>query len=583
MTDELKEKCAVGFIRWLKDPPSEAPFRLLLLMEKQHNRGQDGGGIVIIDHEAIPGKDYIFQAKSPGQRPIADLFQQVDKHRAHPAIGGKIMLGHLRYGTYGGYSTETIQPVVIPGLKRRETLAFGGNFNLTNIKFLMQRLVDREVHPAFTTDTQIIALGITANLHKGNHIIEALREEAIYWDGGWTFIGATGDGYTFIFRDPNGIRPAFYVITEQFVAGASERPALITALGVSLNQIREVPPGYALIIDPQGNIDMEEIIPSGKYAGCSFERIYFSRGSDPDIYEERILLGKELAKPVLDAINWDVHNAWFTYVPNTAETAFYGLIKEAEELVFRKWIETKTEESPASAFTQYMSQFRVRIAKLLYKDQKLRTFITREDARSELVAHVYDVTYGIINEGDTIVVIDDSIVRGTTLKNTLLRLLNRLNPGHIVIVSSAPQIRYPDFYGIDMSRLSELIAFRAAIELLKERNMSNIIEQVYNECLDMENKPDDEIYNAVKKIYAPFSVEEISSKIAELVKPEEMQAKLTIVYQSIEGLHRAISKNTGDWYFTGNYPTPGGIRMVNRAFIQFVNNETEKRPYDVEI
>ncbi|NPA33664.1 MAG: amidophosphoribosyltransferase, partial [Chlorobi bacterium] len=525
MIEELREKCAVGFIRWRTAPPVEAPFRLLLLMEKQHNRGQDGGGIVIIDHEARPGKDYIFQAKSISERPIADLFSQVSNNSKHPAIRGKIMVGHLRYGTYGGYSTETIQPIVIPGLKRHETLVLGGNFNLTNIRDLMKRLIDKEIHPPFTTDTQIIALGISANLHQGTNIIDALREEATHWDGGWAFTGATGDGYTFIFRDPQGIRPAFFVITDSFIAGASERPALITALGVPLDQIKEVPPGYALIVDPDGNIEMEEILPSQKYAGCSFERIYFSRGSDPDIYEERLLLGKELAKPVLNAIDWDVHNAWFTYVPNTAETAFYGLIKEAEELVFRRWLETEKVSSPAKAFTQYMSQFRVRVAKLLYKDQKMRTFITREEARSDLVAHVYDVTYGIIDEGDTIVVIDDSIVRGTTLKNTLLRLLNRLNPGHIVMVSSAPQIRYPDFYGIDMSRLSELIAFKAAIELLKERNLEHIIEDVSQQCLDMENKPDNEIYNAVKQIYKPFSAQEISDKIAELVKPPEMTAR----------------------------------------------------------
>ena len=583
MTDELREKCAIGFIRWRNEPPMEAPFRLLLLMEKQHNRGQDGGGIVIIDPEARPGKDYIFQAKSISQRPIAHLFAQVEKNRNHPAIRGKIMVGHLRYGTYGGYSTETIQPIIIPGLRRHETLIFGGNFNLTNVNDLIRRLIDKGIHPPFTTDTQIIALGISANLHKGSNLIDALREEALHWDGGWAFVGSTGDGYTFIFRDPHGIRPAFFVITDSFIAGASERPALITALGVTIDQIKEVPPGYALVIDPTGNIEVEEILLPKQYTGCSFERIYFSRGSDPDIYEERLLLGKELAKPVLDALDWDVHNAWFTYVPNTAETAFYGLIKEAEELVFKKWLEEEKVSSPAEAFTRYMSQFRVRVAKLLYKDQKMRTFITREDARSDLVAHVYDVTYGIIDEGDTIVVIDDSIVRGTTLKNTLLRLLSRLNPGHIVMVSSAPQIRYPDFYGIDMSRLSELIAFRAAIELLKERKMEHVIEDVYQQCVDMEGKPDSDIYNAVKQIYKPFSAEEISEKIAELVKPPEMTARLTIVYQSIEGLHSAISKNTGDWYFTGDYPTPGGIRMVNRAFIQFVNNETEKRPYDVEI
>ena len=636
MSEPIKHECGIALIRLLK--PLEyylAKYgttfyglnKLYLLMEKQHNRGQDGAGVACVKLDVEPGIPYLNRLRSNTEAPIKDIFDKINKPfekvysqtperlkdvawlKHNLAFTGELLLGHLRYGTFGKNNIEACHPFVLQHNWQTRTLTVAGNFNLTNVDEQFEKLINLGQHPVETTDTITIlerighyvddendelvkeyrAAGfskkeISQLVQKNLNIQKILTKSCRDWDGGYVISGLFGHGDSFAVRDPWGIRPAFYYKNDEVVVVASERPAIQTTFNISLESVHELKPGHAIIIRKNGVT--EEVCcrePKEKKA-CSFERIYFSRGTDRDIYIERKKLGKYLTPSILKEINYDFENTVFSYIPNTASSAFYGLIEELN--VFCKKVQKeKIIQLGANYKAEKLDEIlslHPRMEKLAVKDIKLRTFITQDNKRDDLVAHVYDVTYGIVNDyKDTIVVLDDSIVRGTTLKQSIIRMLDRLNPKKIIIASSAPQIRYPDCYGIDMAKLSDFIAFRAAIELLNETKQSNIINEVYKKSKAQENLPKEEIINYVKLIYKPFTAEQISTKIAQMLKEKDIKAEVQIIFQSIEDLHEACPNNTGDWYFTGNYPTPGGNKVVNQSFINYIEGKNE-RAYGVK-
>ena len=624
MSELIKHECGIALIRLLK-PISfyQEKYgtwqyglnKLYLLMEKQHNRGQDGAGMANIKINLQPGQEYITRYRSVDQNPIIDIFGKVNKAwkkartedpknedpnwvYEHLPFTGELFLGHLRYGTFGRNSIEFVHPVMRQNNWKSRNLVLAGNFNLTNTNELFIKLIELGQHPIAYTDTVTVLEKVGHFLDEENQMLfrqyknegftnrdisprieenldiqEILERSSKDWDGGYTIAGLVGHGDAFVMRDPWGIRPAHYYYDGEIVVVASERPVIQTVMNIHYDQVKEVKPGEALIIKKDGRISNELIRVPHKRKSCSFERIYFSRGSDKDIYQERKKLGILLAPIILKCIQSDFANTIFSYIPNTSETAFYGMIKGIRDHL-ADWKIDQIKEKNGSLTNEQIREIlsiEPRVEKIAIKDAKLRTFIADEGSRHDLVAHVYDVTYGVIkNEKDTLVIIDDSIVRGTTLKDSIIRILDRLHPKKIIVVSSAPQIRYPDCYGIDMTRLDSFVAFNAAIELLKDNGKENIIREVYAKCKEQENLPKEEVVNYVKEIYRPFSDEHISAKIAHLLKPEACGAEVEIVYQTVENLHIACPNDTGDWYFTGDYPTPGGNRVVNASFINYM-------------
>ena len=590
--------------------------KMYLMMEKQHNRGQDGAGIANIKFDVDPGTRYISRYRSNHKQAIADIyarihskFEQIGKThpdkinnpewlKKHVAFTGELWLGHLRYGTYGGNSIEACHPFLRQNNWMTRNLVVAGNFNMTNVDELFEDLVKLGQHPKEKADTVTVMENIGHFLDEENDelyykfkelgnskqeispliaghldIAKILRNSSQNWDGGYTIAGLFGHGDAFVLRDPAGIRPAFYYRDEEIVVVTSERPAIQTALNVPAEKIQEIKPGHALIIRKNGKITEEQIKEPTQKLSCSFERIYFSRGSDIDIYKERKELGRLLCQSTLQAVDHDLRNTVLSFIPNTAEVAFYGMLSGMEDYlrdVKKRKIKALGDDVTDEKLNEILS-IRPRAEKIAIKDAKLRTFITNDTDRSDMVTHVYDITYGTIRKGiDNLVVIDDSIVRGTTLKNSILRMLDRLGPKKIVIVSSAPQIRYPDCYGIDMARIGDLVAFRAAIELLDEHNMEHIVDEVYQRCKEQLELGVNEMKNFVRMIYQPFTAEQISAKIAQLVRPDDCKAEVQIIFQKIEDLHSACPNHRGDWYFSGNYPTPGGNKVVSRAFINYI-------------
>ncbi|MDG2505907.1 MAG: amidophosphoribosyltransferase, partial [Crocinitomicaceae bacterium] len=596
--------------------------KLHLLMEKQHNRGQDGAGVANIKLDMRPGERYISRVRSVQKAPIQDIFDQInlkfkDLYDANPdsiqdvdflkrnvGFTGELFLGHLRYGTFGRNSKESCHPFLRQNNWITRNLVVAGNFNLTNVDELFDVLLNVGQHPKEKSDTVTVLEKIGHFLDVENDELynefksEGLSNDEVYakianeigiekilkkasedWDGGYTMAGLLGHGDAFVLRDPSGIRPAFWFENDEVCVVASERPAIQTAFNVQVEDVNELTPGHALIIKKNGAVKETLINEPNEPRKCSFERIYFSRGSDKDIYTERKALGKLIVPPVLETINHDLDNTVFSFIPNTAEISFYGLVKGLDQHLNEKKIAQiqALGSNPTEEEIQKVIRQRARIEKIAIKDAKLRTFITQDDSRDDLVSHIYDITYGGIRaDQDNLVVIDDSIVRGTTLRKSIFKILDRLKPKKIVIVSSAPQIRYPDCYGIDMAKLGDFIAFNAAIALLKERGMEQVIEDVYTKSLGQMDLPKEEVINFVKEIYSPFKPEEISAKISELLTPNDMKSPVEIVFQSIENLHKACPNNTGDWYFTGNYPTPGGNKVVNKAFINWKENRNER-------
>ena len=626
MSDTIKHECGIALIRLLKpldfykEKYGTAFYginKMYLMLEKQHNRGQDGAGLASIKLDMQPGERYISRIRSNEAQPVQDIFTRINQRinegfKANPSLKddvtlqkrelpyiGEVIMGHVRYGTFGKNSIENVHPFLRENNWMYRNLIMAGNFNMTNVNELFQNLVRLGQHPKDKTDTVIVMEGIGHFLddeveelyHKlkeegytkqeaSPFIAERLNIERIlkraskYWDGGYAMEGMIGNGDAFVLRDPAGIRPAFYYQDEEVVVVASERPAIQTVFNVKYENIRELPPGNAIIIKKSGEIAIKEILTPTVRKACSFERIYFSRGSDRDIYRERKMLGKLLFPRVAQAIDHNLKDTVFAYIPNTAETSYLGLIEEAEQYLN----EQKAKQlavAEKSEIPTILSQ-KVRTEKVAIKDVKLRTFITEDSSRDDLVAHVYDITYGSVQKGDNLVIIDDSIVRGTTLKKSILSILGRLEPKKIVIVSSAPQIRYPDCYGIDMARLEDLVAFQAALALHKERGTYHIIKEVYEKCLTQVALSDDKVVNYVKEVYAPFTDEEISDKIRDLLLPKDFTSEVEVIFQTVDSLHKACPENLGDWYFTGDYPTDGGNRVVNRAFINFYEGNKER-------
>ena len=623
MSDAIKHECGIALIRLLK--PLEyykekygtvfyAVNKMYLMMEKQHNRGQDGAGIATIKFDMQPGERYIARVRSAEKQPIQDIFDQINSRiqgvldaypEEHDNLDflkkqipylGELMLGHVRYGTFGQNSIESVHPFLRQNNWMHRNLIVAGNFNMTNVQEMFNELVRIGQHPKAMSDTVTVMERIghflddaVAKLYKdakreGYNKREAssviaerldvariLRKASKNWDGGYAMAGLIGHGDAFVLRDPAGIRPAYYYRDEEMVVVASERPAIQTVFNVKKEHIHEIEPGQALIVKKSGDFALEQVLEATEKKACSFERIYFSRGSDEDIYKERKALGKYLFNRVYDAIEGDLFNSVFSYIPNTAETSFLGMISEAQTRLntYKKAQILAKGEALSEAELDELLMVRPRIEKVAIKDAKLRTFITQDSSRDDLVAHVYDITYGSVKTTDNLVIIDDSIVRGTTLKKSILRMLDRLHPKQIVVVSSAPQIRYPDCYGIDMARLEDFIAFRAAIVLHKERGTEEVLNEVYTKCLASLDKEAKQVTNYVKEIYNPFSNEELELKIAELLRPQDMIAPVKIIFQTIEDLHSACPDNKGDWYFTGDYPTPGGHKVVNRAFVNY--------------
>ena len=631
MSDAIKHECGIGHIRLLK--PLEfykkkygSAFyginKMYLLMEKQHNRGQDGAGFASIKLDVEPGKRFISRIRSIEKQPIQDVFSKINERinkelKLAPSLINNIsklknnvpylaesLLGHVRYGTFGGNSVENVHPFLRQNNWKHRNLILAGNFNMTNSKELFNSLIELGQHPKEYTDTVIIMEkighflddavrkmykelkkeGLTKQecssiISEKLDIFKILKKASKRWDGGYVIGGLLGHGDSFVMRDPSGIRPAFYFKNDEVVVVASERPAIQTAFNLNIYEIKELTPGNAIVVKSNGAVKIKSVIKQKENKSCSFERIYFSRGNDSDIYQERKNLGKFIMPAILKEINFDIKNTVFSYIPNTAETSFFGMIESVEEFLNSK----KTNEIigkknlSENKITNILS-VRPRIEKIAVKDVKLRTFITEDDSRDDLVEHVYDITYGVVKSTDTIVIIDDSIVRGTTLKKSILKMLDRLNPKKIIIVSSAPQIRYPDCYGIDMANLESLIAFNAALSLLKEKGLGSIIDRVYKKCKKELDLNDDEMVNHVKEIYNQFSAEEISDKITELLSSHIENRDVKIIFQSIENLHKACPSSKGDWYFTGEYPTPGGNRVVNTAFVNFFEGN-KKRAY----
>ena len=607
MSDEIKHECGLAFIR-LRKPLSYylqsrgsvtyGLNKLYLLMEKQHNRGQDGAGLATLKLNIEPGNPFLYRLRSNASQPIADLFYKIGleiqelekfqpdiaKHpglmKGHLPFMGEILLGHLRYGTQGKNNVEFCHPFIKRNLVPGKNIALAGNFNLVNTDELFQKInfdpgpFEKQSDLAAMMEVIHHFLVEEEGLHPNEpNIVNVLKKAAPLFDGGFTIGGLIGNGYSFIMRDANGIRPAYYYIDGEVIVAASERASIRTTFNVGENEVLELMPGSALIIDDAGNYSIEQILAPKERRACSFERIYFSRGSDEKIYRERIALGNHLSKIVLDRIEKDLKNTIFSYIPNTAEVAFYGLIKGMESYLNKikverilSWGKEIDEEK-----LEEMVNRKIRQEKIAIKDVKLRTFITEDANRNEMVQHVYDITYGTVRKDeDTLVVIDDSIVRGTTLKESIIRMLSRLGPKKIIVVSSAPQIRYPDCYGIDMSKMGDFIAFKAAIALLEERGMKNVIEATYQKIKSLDAAGQLHTENVVRQLYKPFTPEEISDKIAQLITPSNIQIPVEVIYQTIEDLHECCPTNTGDWYFTGNYPTPGGNRVCNKAFLNYI-------------
>ena len=633
MSDAIKHECGIAMVRLLKplqyykDKYGTAFYglnKMYLLMEKQHNRGQDGAGLASIKFNVAPGTRYISRIRSNEDQPIQDIFGQINGRLNNlnlefpdkiddvewqlnnaPYIGN-LYLGHVRYGTFGKNSIESVHPFLRQSNWMHKCLIVAGNFNMTNSKRLFNDLVEIGQHPKEMTDTVTVMEKIghfiddevtklyekikkefkvskkeaSPMIEEQINLKKILKKSAKNWDGGYAMAGLLGHGDAFVLRDPSGIRPAFYYADDEVVVVASERPAIQTVFNVAIDDVKEIDRGHALIIKRSGRISMAKIKEQLPNKACSFERIYFSRGSDASIYTERKNLGKLVFPQIAEKINGDIRNTVFSYIPNTAETSFYGLREAAVDYLNVQKTDAilKGQRSLSSEkVTEILAEI-PRFEKLAIKDAKLRTFIADDTSRDDLVAHIYDVTYGIVKPTDNLVIIDDSIVRGTTLKKSIIRILDRLNPKKIIVVSSAPQIRYPDCYGIDMAKLGDFIAFRAALELLKETNQYHIVQEVYNDCKSQQLLEDAEIKNAVLEIYRNFSDEKISDKIAEMLKTPEINAEVEIIFQSVENLHIACPNHLGDWYFTGDYPTPGGNRVVNDAFINFYEG-SDKRAY----
>jgi len=591
------------------------------MMEKQHNRGQDGAGFASIKLDMPAGSRYMSRVRSAEQQPIQDIFAQINQRisselqanpeyqdsvalqKQHVPYIGELLLGHVRYGTFGKNSIESVHPFLRQNNWMHRNLIVAGNFNMTNAKELFENLVTLGQHPKEDADTvtvmekighflddavaklykQIKKEGYTkmeasAIIAERLNVAKILKKACKNFDGGYAMAGLIGHGDAFVLRDPSGIRPAYYYADEEVVVVASERPAIQTVFNVPFEQVKELDPGSAILVKKNGEMNIKQILEPLERKACSFERIYFSRGSDKEIYQERKALGKYLFPQILDSIKGDIRNTVFSYIPNTAETSFFGMVREAQNHMNR---EKEAQilaigRNITSAELHEILEVRPRIEKVAIKDAKLRTFITQDSGRDDLVAHVYDVTYGSVKTTDNLVIIDDSIVRGTTLEKSILKILDRLGPKKIVVVSSAPQIRYPDCYGIDMAKLEDFIAFRAALALHKDRNTMNVVEGIYKKCLSQLASKDADVVNYVTEFYAPFTVEEISAKIGELLTGPEIKAEVEIVYQTIENLHLACPANLGDWYFTGDYPTPGGNRVVNRAFVNFFEGKNER-------
>lgn len=626
MSDTIKHECGIALIRLLKpleyykEKYGSAFYgvnKMYLMLEKQHNRGQDGAGVASIKLNMQPGERYISRIRSNEAQPVQDIFTRINQRineefKANPALKdnvalqkrelpyiGEVIMGHVRYGTFGKNSIENVHPFLRENNWIYRNLIMAGNFNMTNVNELFENLVHLGQHPKDKTDTVIVMEGIghflddeveklylqlkeegytkqeaSPFIAERLNIERILKRAAKYWDGGYAMEGMIGNGDAFVLRDPAGIRPAFYYRDEEVVVVASERPAIQTVFNVKYENVHELPPGNAIIIKKSGEVTVKEILTPRVRKACSFERIYFSRGSDQDIYRERKMLGKLLFPRIAQAIDHNLKDTVFAYIPNTAETSYLGLIEAAEQYLNQqkaKQLATATQ----SEILRILSE-KVRTEKVAIKDVKLRTFITEDSSRDDLVAHVYDITYGSVQKGDTLVIIDDSIVRGTTLKKSILSILGRLEPKKIVIVSSAPQIRYPDCYGIDMARLEDLVAFQAALALHHQHGTYHIIKEVYEKCLTQVALSDDKVVNYVKEVYAPFSDEEISDKIRDLLLPKNFASEVAVIFQTVDNLHKACPKNLGDWYFTGDYPTNGGNRVVNRAFINFYEGNKER-------
>ena len=623
MSDSIKHECGIALLRlkkpleFYKEKYGSAFYgiqKMYLLMEKQHNRGQDGAGFASIKLDVEAGERYISRVRSNDPQPIQDVFAQINDRineelASHPEYAddvaaqkknipyiGELFLGHVRYGTFGKNSIESVHPFLRQNNWMHRNLIVAGNFNMTNVTQLFNSLVELGQHPKEMADTVTVMEKIGHFLddevtdlyldckNEGLSKREAspviaerldvkkiLKRASKGWDGGYAMAGLFGHGDAFVFRDPAGIRPAYFYEDDEIVVVASERPVIQTVFNIDFEKVQELQPGHALIIKKNGKVTEEEIITPTVKKACSFERIYFSRGSDAEIYQERKDLGKLILPAVLKAIDNDTDNTVFSYIPNTAETSFYGIVEAAQDFLNQRknnYI-LENKDTLTKETLQELLAVKIRTEKVAIKDAKLRTFITEDSSRDDLVAHVYDVTYGVIKPTDNLVIIDDSIVRGTTLKMSIIKMMDRLKPKSIIVVSSAPQIRYPDCYGIDMAKLEGLVAFRAALDLLKERNLYHIVEEVYKKCKTQENLNDNDVVNYVTEIYAPFEPQEISDKIAEMLSSPEINADVKIIFQTVEDLHKACPKNLGDWYFTGDYPTPGGNRVVNKAFINF--------------
>lgn len=630
MSDQLKHECGIALIRLLKplefykEKYGTAFYginKMYLMMEKQHNRGQDGAGFASIKLDVDPGQRYISRVRSNAAQPIQDIFAQINDRintdlTQNPEIKddvaaqkeqipyiGELLMGHVRYGTFGKNSIESVHPFLRQNNWMHRNLIMAGNFNMTNVHKLFNKLVELGQHPKDMADTVTVMEKVghfqdrqVSKLYKkfkskGLSKIEAspkiaeeldvakiLRKSARDWDGGYAMGGLMGHGDAFLLRDPAGIRPAYYYQNDEVVVVASERPVIQTAFNAPFDEVKELDPGKAIIIKKDGTVTLDQITEPLERKACSFERIYFSRGSDAEIYKERKMLGKLLFPKIMESIDNDIDNTVFSYIPNTAETSFYGMVEEGHAVLNqqkRDFIIAGNGQLTAEQVEETLSR-KLRTEKIAIKDAKLRTFITEDSSRDDLVAHVYDVTYGVVKPEDNLVIIDDSIVRGTTLKKSILKMMDRLNPKKIVVVSSAPQIRYPDCYGIDMARLEGLVAFRAALALHKDRGTYHIIEEIYKKCKLQTELEDVDVVNHVVDLYAPFKDQEVSDKIGELLSDEDINAEVKVIYQTVEDLHKACPKNLGDWYFTGDYPTAGGNRVVNRAYINFFEGNDER-------
>ncbi|WP_111683300.1 amidophosphoribosyltransferase [Winogradskyella tangerina] len=630
MSDAIKHECGIALIRLLKpleyykEKYGSAFYgvnKMYLMMEKQHNRGQDGAGFASIKLDTQPGERYISRIRSIEQQPIQDIFSQINERinlemtqhpeykddvelqKKHIPYVGELLLGHVRYGTFGKNSVESVHPFLRQNNWMHRNLIVAGNFNMTNVNELFNNLVDIGQHPKEKADTITVmekighflddAVGkIYKDLKREGYskiecspliaerlkLSKILKRAAKNWDGGYAMAGLLGHGDSFVLRDPAGIRPAYYYKDDEIVVVASERPVIQTVFNVPFEEVIELDPGHAIITKKSGKTEVKQILEPLERKACSFERIYFSRGSDAEIYKERKELGRLLMPKVLEAIDNDTRNTVFSFIPNTAETSFFGMVDTVEQFLNHKKTQAilSGKRSLSADKVEEILSERPRIEKIAIKDVKLRTFITEDSSRDDLVAHVYDVTYGVIKPSDNLVIIDDSIVRGTTLKKSIIKMMDRLNPKKIIVVSSAPQIRYPDCYGIDMANLESLVAFRAALELLKDNNQYHIVEEVYQKCLSQVNYKDKNVINYVKEIYNNFTDEQISDKISELLSDETVNAEVKIIFQPVENLHKACPDNLGDWYFTGNYPTAGGNRVVNKAFINFYEGNKER-------